>query len=51
MPVGIFSYEPNGGIYFQENYYFFLKNDFVENILQRKTFMSKQMKHYISKSS
>jgi hypothetical protein len=25
MPVGIFSYKPNAGIYFQENYYFFSK--------------------------
>jgi hypothetical protein len=31
--IGIFSYEPSAGKYFQENH-FFLKIDFVKNILQ-----------------
>jgi hypothetical protein len=29
----IFSYEPNARRYFQENHFFFKKEDFVENIL------------------
>jgi len=38
-PLVIFSYEPNNEKSFQENlFFFFLKNDFVENILQRRIF-------------
>jgi hypothetical protein len=33
MSLVIFSYEPNVEKYFQKNHFFFLKNDFVENIL------------------
>jgi hypothetical protein len=35
--VGDFMYEPNAKKYFWKKL-FFLKNDFVENILRRKTF-------------
>jgi hypothetical protein len=36
----IFSYEPNVEKYFQENlfFFFFVKKDFIENIVRRKTF-------------
>jgi hypothetical protein len=37
MLLVIFSYEPNIKIYLKENY-FFPNNNFMKNILQRKTF-------------
>jgi len=49
MPLVIFSYEPNAKKYFSGNY-FFLKNDFVENILQRKNILRRNKRSISEKS-